>query len=62
MKQYSANISKGKEIIEHFINELAEEGIKEVPPWKPGVVGKLYASDVSGKQATRGRKINMDYD
>ena len=46
MKQYSANISKGKEIIEHFIKELADEGITEVPPWKPGVVGKLYATDV----------------
>ena len=47
MKQYSANISKGKEIIEHFIQELAQEGITEVPPWKPGTTGKLYASDVS---------------
>jgi hypothetical protein len=47
MKQYSANISKGKEIIEHFIKELKGEKITTLPPWKPGDVGKLYASDVS---------------
>ena len=50
MKQYSANIAKGKEIIEHFIKDLADEGTTEVPPWKPGVVGKLYASDVRGEE------------
>ncbi|GFG33633.1 hypothetical protein Cfor_03387, partial [Coptotermes formosanus] len=27
MKQYSQNIAKGKEIIEHFINELKKEGV-----------------------------------
>lgn len=35
MKQYSANIAKGKEIIEYFITELEEEGITSVPKWKP---------------------------
>ncbi|GAB1868948.1 Protein real-time [Camponotus japonicus] len=34
MKQYAQNIAKGKEIIEYFINELKEEGITYVPPWK----------------------------
>ena len=33
MKQYSANLSKGKEIIEYYINELANEGITSVPIW-----------------------------
>lgn len=33
MKQYSANIAKGKEIIEHFIAELRSEGITHVPQW-----------------------------
>lgn len=35
MKQYSANIAKGKEIIEFFITALEEEGITSVPRWKP---------------------------
>ncbi|XP_053994311.1 protein real-time [Hylaeus anthracinus] len=34
MKQYAQNIAKGKEIIEYFINELKEEGIVYVAPWK----------------------------
>lgn len=33
MKQYSQNISKGKEIIEHFIEVLRKENITEVPRW-----------------------------
>ncbi|XP_063220835.1 SEC14-like protein 1 isoform X2 [Bacillus rossius redtenbacheri] len=33
MKQYSQNISKGKEIIEYFVNELKEEGVTYVAPW-----------------------------
>ncbi|XP_077299660.1 real-time isoform X2 [Arctopsyche grandis] len=34
MKQYSANISKGKEIIDYFIIEIAKEGITDVQAWK----------------------------
>lgn len=33
MKQYSQNISKGKEIIEHFVNELKKEGLTAFPRW-----------------------------
>ncbi|XP_012273118.1 protein real-time [Orussus abietinus] len=33
MKQYAQNIAKGKEIIEHFVNELKQEGINYVEPW-----------------------------
>lgn len=33
MKQYSSNIAKGKEIIEHFIGELRSEGVTHVPRW-----------------------------
>lgn len=35
MKQYSQNIATGKEVIEHFIKELKNEGITYIPPWKP---------------------------
>ncbi|XP_029168276.1 protein real-time isoform X1 [Nylanderia fulva] len=34
MKQYAQNIAKGKEIIEFFINQMKEEGITFVSPWK----------------------------
>lgn len=33
MRQYGENIAKGKEIIEHFIEELRKEGIYHVPRW-----------------------------
>ncbi|ESP04007.1 hypothetical protein LOTGIDRAFT_212187 [Lottia gigantea] len=33
MKQYTANIQKGKEVIEYYINELISEGITNIPPW-----------------------------
>ena len=33
MKQYSANLAKGKEIIEHYINELMNQGITSIPIW-----------------------------
>jgi hypothetical protein len=26
-------LSQGKEIIEHFINELKKEGVSYLPPW-----------------------------
>lgn len=35
MKQYSANIAKGKEILEHFITQLKDEGVTHVPRWVP---------------------------
>lgn len=34
MKQYSQNISKGKEIIEYFIEQLSKEGITYIPRWE----------------------------
>ncbi len=35
MKQYSQNVATGKEVIEHFVRELKNEGIIYIPPWKP---------------------------
>ncbi|KAG8233618.1 hypothetical protein J437_LFUL001029 [Ladona fulva] len=34
MKQYSQNISRGKEIIDHYISELKKEGINSMPVWQ----------------------------
>ncbi|XP_076153858.1 SEC14-like protein 1 isoform X2 [Alosa pseudoharengus] len=35
MKQYASSISKGKELIEYYLKELADEGITHVPRWTP---------------------------
>lgn len=37
MKQYEANIQKGKEIIEHYVNELFKEGKTHFPPFEETV-------------------------
>lgn len=33
MKQYSANLAKGKEIIEYYVNELQSQGVTNIPMW-----------------------------
>ncbi|XP_078492178.1 LOW QUALITY PROTEIN: SEC14-like protein 1 [Ciona intestinalis] len=33
MKQYAANIKKGKEIIEYYLNEIQTEGVTYIPTW-----------------------------
>uniref|UniRef100_A0A8C7WK95 PRELI/MSF1 domain-containing protein n=1 Tax=Oryzias sinensis TaxID=183150 RepID=A0A8C7WK95_9TELE len=33
MKQYASSIKKGKEIIEHHLRELQEEGLTHIPRW-----------------------------
>eukprot|EP00061_Rhincodon_typus_P018057 g47061.t1 len=35
MRQYTANIKRGKEVIEHYLNELTTQGIKHIPRWTP---------------------------
>lgn len=41
MKQYSANLSKGKEIIEHYITELTSEGVTNIPIWTESLSSNL---------------------
>ncbi|XP_048265922.1 protein real-time isoform X1 [Bombus terrestris] len=51
MKQYAQNIAKGKEIIEYFINQLKEEGIVYVPPWKdPNDISEKDEGDIEKSQ------------
>ncbi|XP_049760355.1 SEC14-like protein 5 [Elephas maximus indicus] len=38
MKQYTANIKRGKEVIEHYLNELISQGISHIPQWTPAPV------------------------
>uniref|UniRef100_A0A674HZE5 SEC14 like lipid binding 5 n=1 Tax=Terrapene triunguis TaxID=2587831 RepID=A0A674HZE5_9SAUR len=35
MKQYTANIKRGKEVIEHYLKELISQGITFIPRWTP---------------------------
>ncbi|XP_073504654.1 SEC14-like protein 5 [Phyllobates terribilis] len=39
MKQYTANIKRGKEVIEFYLNELISQGITHIPRWTPGAPG-----------------------
>ncbi|KAB1251082.1 SEC14-like protein 5 [Camelus dromedarius] len=38
MKQYTANVKKGKEVIEHYLNELISQGTSHIPRWTPAPV------------------------
>ncbi|XP_036266548.1 SEC14-like protein 5 [Pipistrellus kuhlii] len=38
MKQYTANVKRGKEVIEHYLNELLSQGISHIPRWTPASV------------------------
>ncbi|ELW72150.1 SEC14-like protein 5 [Tupaia chinensis] len=37
MKQYTANVKRGKEVIEHYLNELIVQGTAHIPRWTPAV-------------------------
>nr|XP_019612027.1 PREDICTED: SEC14-like protein 5 [Rhinolophus sinicus] len=38
MKQYTANVNRGKEVIEHYLNELISQGTSHIPRWTPALV------------------------
>ncbi|XP_062381807.1 SEC14-like protein 1 [Sardina pilchardus] len=44
MKQYASSISKGKEMVEYYLKELADEGITHVPRWAPPLVATSSSS------------------
>ncbi|KAG9350393.1 hypothetical protein JZ751_026752 [Albula glossodonta] len=44
MKQYASSIKKGKEIIEHYLRELEEEGVTHIPRWAPSPVSPAMPS------------------
>lgn len=75
MKQYSANIAKGKEIVEYFVNQLKDEGITFVPIWSPPLnvtqgtedvtSGIKFKEDISVDEKRKGRgeqfQLESDY-
>lgn len=62
MKQYTQTTLKGKEIIEFFINQLAEEGITHVDIWKD-VDGSdsMIDEDSTKTEDVVGERLNADY-
>ncbi|XP_022657945.1 SEC14-like protein 1 [Varroa jacobsoni] len=53
MKQYSADIAKGREIIEHYIKELKNEGITHVERWvDPSFNGAVAEATVTATTTT----------
>ncbi|KAB0394221.1 hypothetical protein E2I00_005062 [Balaenoptera physalus] len=38
MKQYTASVKRGKEVIEHYLNELISQGTSHIPRWTPAPV------------------------
>ena len=48
INEYSKNIAKSKDIMEHYINLLAEQGVTSVPIWEPKEVPAVKADDVDG--------------
>uniref|UniRef100_A0A8B9G891 SEC14 like lipid binding 5 n=1 Tax=Amazona collaria TaxID=241587 RepID=A0A8B9G891_9PSIT len=47
MKQYTSNIKRGKEVIEHYLKELISQGITFIPRWTPPpVCGNLLCRNL----------------
>ncbi|XP_072610050.1 SEC14-like protein 5 isoform X2 [Vulpes vulpes] len=48
MKQYTANVKRGKEVIEHYLNELISQGTSHIPRWTPAPVREEDARSQAG--------------
>ncbi|XP_046523430.1 SEC14-like protein 5 isoform X2 [Equus quagga] len=48
MKQYTANVKRGKEVIEHYLHELVSQGISHIPRWTPAPVREEDARAQAG--------------
>ncbi|XP_073915099.1 SEC14-like protein 5 [Castor canadensis] len=74
MKQYTANVKRGKEVMEHYLSELISQGTCHVPRWTPVPVQEeafrsaLEASSTSREPGpapevvgAEGDKLDADY-
>ncbi|XP_045849434.1 SEC14-like protein 5 isoform X3 [Meles meles] len=50
MKQYTANVKRGKEVIEHYLNELISQGTSHIPRWTPAPVREEDARAQAGRR------------
>lgn len=55
MKQYSTNLAKGKEIIEHYVTELTSQGVTNIPMWTEST-----PTNISQESTTSSSSINED--
>ncbi|CAG7668652.1 unnamed protein product [Allacma fusca] len=62
IKQYSANIAKGKEIIEFFIDQLKQEGITYVAPWEDKSTPAAVDGSGDAPEISNCRKEEVDND
>ncbi|XP_045141983.1 SEC14-like protein 5 [Echinops telfairi] len=73
MKQYTANIKRGKEVIEHYLGELISQGVSHIPRWMPAAApekdtlpgarppGAGTPSSSLEPAPTEGDKLDSDY-
>lgn len=67
IKHYMANLVKGKEIIEHYIQELLNEGITQVPrfeensPDQPSDVAHSRARDDQSSRQEEADEVNLPH-
>ncbi|XP_035876850.1 SEC14-like protein 5 isoform X2 [Phyllostomus discolor] len=70
MKQYTANVKRGKEVIEHYLNELISQGTSHIPRWTPAPVreedarsqpglGDPSSLEADGPRSTQGADSEM---
>ncbi|KAL6722822.1 hypothetical protein Aduo_017907 [Ancylostoma duodenale] len=64
VKQYAANLAKGKEILEYFIDELIKSGVTYIPQFEDKDTGSTTDSaiDVSKEQADEETKVVLRRD
>jgi PRELI-like family len=63
MKQYTQMTLKGKEIIEHFIEELKKEGITHIDKWvdEEGIESEAKVEEFSSCESIKDQRLNADY-
>ncbi|XP_004586786.2 SEC14-like protein 5 [Ochotona princeps] len=62
MKQYTASVKRGKEVIEHYLQELLSQGTSHIPRWTPAPVREEDSCSQSGPQdlGVQGETVDAD--
>ncbi|XP_055265402.1 SEC14-like protein 5 isoform X3 [Moschus berezovskii] len=50
MRQYTASVKRGKEVIEHYLNELISQGTSHIPRWTPALAREEDAPSQTGQR------------
>ncbi|KAF4015562.1 hypothetical protein G4228_007168 [Cervus hanglu yarkandensis] len=57
MRQYTANVKRGKEVIEHYLNELISQGTSHIPRWTPALAREEDALSQAGQREPRSLEV-----